>query len=437
MPAPRQVSAAVARRFLALHHLLAPPRSLPPEPASVLRVMDRLGALQFDPLTIAGRNHDLSLQARISGYRPEWTDRLLYRDRVLFEAINKMLSILPASEMPLYRNTWDRHQRAHERGTFAEHGEAVDLILGRISREGPLSALDFEHGGDIDWYWRPTNRTRALLEALWEAGRLGIERRVANRRYYDLTERLFPADLLAERRAEPDQLRHKLLSVHRAHGLAGSTGNDMWYAVVARADESDRRTRAPLRIQLRQELLDAGTLIAVEVEGIRGLRYFLAEELALLEQAEREVAADAPPGDARPGVSFLAPLDPLVWDREFLRRLYDFDYIWEVYVPAAKRRWGYYVLPLFFGDRFVGRIEPRIERPTNGRGATTVRILGLWWEQGFRPRQADGFVPAMRAALSAYRRFASASGIEWAPSLRAAGRLFGQGRQAAPAKARP
>jgi uncharacterized protein YcaQ len=429
MPDPRQVSAAVARRFLALHHLLAPPRSLPPEPASVLRVMERLGTLQFDPLTIAGRNHDLSLQARISGYQPGWTDQLLYRDRVLFEAFNKMLSILPVSEMPWYRISWDRNRRAHERETFAEHSEAVDSILERIRREGPLSALDFEHGGDIDWYWRPTNRTRALLEALWEAGTLGIERRVANRRYYDLAERIFPAALLAERREERDQLRHKLLSIHRAHGLAGASGNaDLWLGVTER-DESGRRSGA-VRAPLRQELLDSGALIPVEVEGIRGLRFVLADEAPLLDQADREVAAAAPPGGAQPGVSFLAPLDPLVWDRDLLRRLYGFDYVWEVYVPAARRRWGYYVLPLLFGDRFVGRIEPRIERPANGRGKTKVRIVGLWWEQGFRPRQADGFVPAMRAALSAYRRFAGAGGIDWGPGLEAAGRLFGQGRRA-------
>src|SRR5918992_6330573 len=92
---PREIPRAVARRFLALHHLLAPPRSLPPEPASVMRVVDRLGSVQFDPLEVAGRNHDLVLLARIAGYRRSWTDDLLYRDRVLYETYNKMLSILP------------------------------------------------------------------------------------------------------------------------------------------------------------------------------------------------------------------------------------------------------------------------------------------------------------------------------------------------------
>jgi uncharacterized protein YcaQ len=106
----RSISAATARRFLVRRHLLAPPRSLPPEPASVMRVMDRLGSLQFDPLEVAGRNHDLTLLARVAGYRRAWTDDLLYRDRVLYETFNKMLSLVPTAELstPVVRSTSTR-----------------------------------------------------------------------------------------------------------------------------------------------------------------------------------------------------------------------------------------------------------------------------------------------------------------------------------------
>ena len=118
-----------------------------------------------------------------------------------------------------------------------------------------------------------------------------------------------------------------------------------------------------------------------------------------------------------PAVTFLAPLDPFVWDRDLLRALFGFDYVWEVYVPETKRRWGYYVLPILFGDRLVGRIEPRIDRT-----ARTVRILGAWWEDGFEPGRADGFVEAMRAALADYLRFAGArsAGLGAGPVPRAA-----------------
>jgi hypothetical protein len=418
---PRSITPETARRFLALHHLLAPPRSLPTERTSVMAVMERLGTIQFDPLSIAGRNHDLVLHARIAGYRPEWTEELLYRDRVLFETLNKMLSLLPTAELPWHRYSWDRIRHHHDRETFPKHEEAVSAIVEAIRTHGPKSALDFEHGGDIDWYWRPTNRTRALLEALWEAGILGIERRVGNRRYYDLVERLYPAPLLEQRPPQRDQLRHRLLSIYRAHGLAGAGGDpSMWYGVRPYRDETGKAVAAPLRAQLLVDLLADGALAPVQVEGIRGTRYVVSSALPQLERAQAEIARGALPGDAPPGVAFLAPLDSLVWDRQLLRTLYDFDYIWEVYVPEAKRKWGYYVLPLWFGDRFVGRIEPRIERK-----AGVVRIVGLWFERGFVASRAEGFVPAFRDALGAYMDFADARRIEWAPALARYARLVG------------
>ena len=191
--APRPIPAAVARRFLVLRHLLAPPRALPAGEASVIAVVERLGSLQFDPLEIAGRNHDLVLQARIAGYRRETTDALLYERRLLFEAYNKGLSILPTAELPLYRLTWERARAEHDAAAFDEHAPLVEELLDRIRRDGPLSSTDVEPRVAIEWYWRPTNPVRAILEALAEAGILGIARREGNRRIYDLVERLFSA----------------------------------------------------------------------------------------------------------------------------------------------------------------------------------------------------------------------------------------------------
>jgi uncharacterized protein YcaQ len=391
--APHGISAPVARRFLAHRHLLAPPRSLPPGTPSVMRVVDRLGSLQFDPLEVAGRNHDLVLLARIEGYRRGMTDALLYEERALFEAYNKGLSLLPTAELPWYRISWDRARRRHQGGAFDEHAPLVEELLDRIRADGPLSPTDVAPRAAIDWYWRPTNQVRAILEALAEAGILGLRRREGNRRVYDLAERLFPPDLLAERRPEPEQRRHKLLSRHRAHGLLGNGGQaELWYGTAGTAVE---------RTELRAGLVADGTLLPVEVEGVRGTRYLLAEELDVIAQAEAELLDGLPPGGVPPAVAFLAPLDPYVWDRDFLRSLQGFDYVWEVYVPAARRRWGYYVLPILFGDRLVGRIEPRIDRR-----AGSLRVLDMWWEAGFDPLEAVGFVPALRVALDAHRRFA-------------------------------
>ncbi len=387
-----EISAAIARRFLVLRHLLAPPRSLPAEPESVLRVMDRVGSLQFDPLQIAGRNHDLVLLARIAGYRREWTDRWLYQDRVLYETYNKALSIVPTSELPWYRVTWDRHHAELSGSVFDEHAPLVEELLTRIRVGGPLLPREVGPRAAIDWYWRPTNQVRAILEALAQSGILGISRREGNLRVYDLVERLFPAELLAERHPESEQRRHRLLSRYRAGGLLGIGGQaELWLGTTRNVAE---------RTKLREELVAGGDIVRANVEGFKGERFFVATELPLLEQAGREVAAGAPPGGADPGVAFLAPLDPLCWDRDLLRRLFDFDYVWEVYVPAVKRRWGYYVLPILYGDRLVGRIEPRIERRSD-----TLRIAGVWWEDDFDPLADDGFAPAFAAAVVAHRDF--------------------------------
>jgi uncharacterized protein YcaQ len=423
MSTPIRSSRQAARRFLVARHLLAPPRALLPDPVSVRTVMERIGSLQFDPLDVTGRNHDLVLAARIPGYRRAWTDDLLYRDRWLYEAYNKGLSLLPTADLPFFRDGWDRERAAHEATTFRDHADLVAELLERIRVGGPLSSTDVEPRASIDWYWRPTNQVRAILEALAEAGILALSRRDGNRRVYDLTERLFPAELLARRTTHDEQRRHRLLSRYRAHGLLGASGgqSEIWYGTGRAGD----------RYRTRDGLIANGDLVEVEVDGVRGRRLVLASETGLLADAERWVAAregapsaeppdPGPPGADQSGVAFLAPLDPLMWDRDLLRSLFGFDYVWEVYVPAAKRRWGYYVLPILWGDRLVGRIEPRFDRR-----AGVLRVVGLWWEDGFDPLDAEGFADAFIDALVAHAAFGGMGRIGWPRGARhqALGRL--------------
>lgn len=385
--------------------MLAPPRALPARAASVLTVIERLGSLQFDPLEVPGaRNHDLVLHARVSGYRREWCDRWLYGpDRQLIELYNKGLNIVPLAQLPHYRITWDRNLPTYRDGILREQAAVAEAILERIEAEGPLSTASFsDHNHAVDWWWAPTRAARAVMEALFVSGRLGLARRDGNRRYYDLIERLVPADVLDPRESEDDAMRHRLLSRYRASGL--TTPGAQAEVMLGTGSAAERRQRTA-------DLVDAGDLLSVEVEGLRGPRYIVSSERPFLDSAE----------PIPPAVTFLAPLDPLMWDRRQLRELWDFDYLWEVYVPESKRRWGYYVLPILFGDRFVGRIEPRLDRKTG-----TLRVLGLWWEKGFSARQAAGFVEAMREALAGYLDFTEARRIDWPRSSDA--RLFGQPR---------
>jgi uncharacterized protein YcaQ len=401
-----EVTAEAARRFFVARHLLAPARSLNGGPDAVLEVFRRLGSVQFDPLAVAGRNHDLVLHARVADYNPAWLDELLYERRVVADAYNKGLNLVPTDELPLYRAP-----SAPATRILADNAEVAEQVLSRIRAEGPLSVVDFERGPKVDSMWGsewPTNVVRAVLDAYFASGALGIARRDGNRRYYDLAERLFPKKAVEREEPLRAQLRHKQLSRFRAHGLLGVGGaGDMWQGLGPSRPDPERPD-FPSRSEIRDELLADGAIVPVKVEGV-GKRFVLREEVELL----------AAPPEPPPSVAFLAPMDPFMWDRNLIPVLFDFDWVWEVFTPEPKRRWGYYVLPVIFRDRLVGRIEPRLDREPG-----VVHVIGLWGEDGFEPRGADGFVDAMREALRAYFGFARASRLEWAPHLNAEKRLF-------------
>ena len=386
------------RRFLVRRHLLAPPRSLPADPASVLAVIERLGLLQFDPIEVPGaRSHEIALHARIAGYRRRWCEVWLYGDdRRLIELYNKSLNILPMSELAHYRVTWDWNAPRMEAGILDAQNDVATAILARIEEEGPLSTAAFaDYNKVVDWWWAPTRVARAVMEALFVSGRIGIARREGNRRYYDLIERIVPAQRLAERSPLEVGRKHRLLSHFRATGMTSpttGTPTDPLYGLGKAAE----------RVRWTAELCEKGVLLPLAVEGLSGIRYMLAEEKPILDAAEHP--ADQP----SPGLSFIAPLDPLVWDRRLLRDLWGFDWRWEIYTPKAKRRWGYYVLPILYGDEFAGRIEPRYERSSR-----TLRILGITFEDGDAAMEDPRFLPALAEAVEAYRVFVGADRLTW------------------------
>jgi uncharacterized protein YcaQ len=401
-----KVTGEAARRFLVARHALGPARSLEGGPDAVLEVFRRLGSIQFDPIAVAGRTHDLVLHARVAGYEPAWCD-VLYERHEIVEAYNKGLSFVLVSDYPWFRGRLSRRWAE----ALEENADVAAQVLERIRVEGPMSSLDFERakGESTDWFGLPRNTVAVVLEAFSLTGVLGLAYRDGNRRYYDLLERLLPAEVLARDVPIVEQFRHRLLSRFRAHGLLGVAGVGDIFGGIGPAKPDPRVPGYPGRTALREELIADGAIVPVDVEGVRGKRFVLAEEVAALED----------PPEPPASVAFLPPFDALVWDRPLLGSLFDFDYVWELFIPPEKRRWGWYVLPMLFRDGFVGRIEPRI----NGESGR-VEILDLWWEDGFAPRRVEGFVDAMREALRAYLVFAGATRLEWAPHLSTEKRLF-------------
>ena len=391
-----ELTAEQARRFLVRRHFLAPPRSLPARPESVLRVVRELGSVQFDPLEVTGaRNDDLVLAARIRNYRRGWMERWLYgppAERQLFEAYNKSLNILPVEELPVHRVDWEQwgaREGPYHRLLTTQGHVAAD-ILDRLGREGPLPGSAFvERGADrLHWGWGKITVPRALLYGLFRTGQIGIARREGNVRVYDRMEKLFPPALLAARLPDEEVRRHQLLSRFRGVGLLGlRAGAEIWSGTVPARE----------RARLTEGMVADGALRRVQVKGVRDERYMLASDARFLRGGALR----------RREVALLAPLDPLVWDRELLRQLFDFDYVWEVYTPVKSRKHGYYVLPVLWGDRLVGRIEPRIDRK-----AGVLRVPAPQLERRMPRTERLDFEAALERALEAHRRFSGAARIE-------------------------
>jgi uncharacterized protein YcaQ len=370
------IPARAARRFLIARHLTP----LPARPRSVLTLVRRLGALQFDPIEMAGaRNHEITLFARVRGYEKGWCERWLYgAERLLFEAYNKALNILPIEELPYHH---DAACASGHRKLLARNARDVERVLAMLRADGPLPSSAFSRAIDrrvTDGWGSATRAGRLIVEGLFITGRVAIARREGNTRWYDLVERLYPAELLARKVTGLERARHRLLTRVRGLGLLGAGGAAELHAGIGTAAE---------RRALLAALTAEGILVQVDVAGVTGPRWVLAGEAPLL----------ADPGQAPAGATLLAPLDPLLWDRRLVRELFGFDYTWEIYTPPARRKDGAYVLPVVYGDRLAGRIEPRFDRDTG-----TLRIE-MW-----RPEPGFKRTAALDEALERYRRFVGA-----------------------------
>jgi uncharacterized protein len=385
------------RQFLLTHHRLWPPRSLAGKPG-ILDFIEHVGCIQYDPINVVGRNPDLVLQARIGDYRHGFLDELLYQDRLLLDGWDKLASIHLTQDWPYFsrhRNMMKTHYSASLEPAMA----VAPLVRQEIAQRGPLSSLDFDHKESIDWVWgRPGRQVRAAMDLLYAMGELGIHRRANTRRYFDLIERLLPADLLAAPDPNPGEQEYQDWHVLRrvgSMGLANPRAVETWLGIYG--------VKTPQRRAALDRLVSAGKLARVILEGGTQRELFLRSvDLPVYHEAQE---ARLPNHRA----AFMAPLDNMLWDRDLLRWIFDFDYIWEVYKPAEQRAYGYYVLPVLYGDRFVARVDARYDRKS-GR----LIIRNWWWEAGVRPDLAMG--TALTECLSEFVRYLGAQELILEPS---------------------
>ena len=358
------------------------------------------GCIQYDPVDVCGKNAELTLQARVKGFRKSMLAELLYRDRLLVDYADKELSIWPAEDWP-YFSPYRERSRALG-ASFSGLAELEREALAYIRANGPVSSDTLPIEGEIFWHssmhwsgnWhRKSQAARSVLEQLYTDGVLVIHHKNGSRKFYDLAERHLDASLLAAEDPCGDdeaRLRWRVLRRIGAVGLLWDKNSPAFLGIELNAEQR-RRALAGLEA--------AGAILPARVEGLKPLFYYRAED----EPRMRAVLAGTL--DRKPRMEFLAPLDPLLWDKALVAALWDFRYSWEIYTPADKRKYGYYTLPILWGETFVGRIEAVADRRTG-----TLRVKKLWLEPGVR--RAKKLQAALDRTLRRFSRFNDCTAVE-------------------------
>jgi uncharacterized protein len=394
------IPTATARRLLlGAQGLLDDPRGKA-TPDRIYELIERMGFVQVDSINIVERAHHLILAARVQGYRPKLLERLLERDRRLFEHWTHDASAIPTVWYPFWKPRFERYrQRVLGHPWWLERvgpepQKVFDHVLERIVREGPLMAKDFEDerpaGTDKTWWgWKPQ---KAALEYLWRTGQLTVARRQSFHKVYDLAARVYPEAHAAPSPNPEEHLDWACRSALERLGIATSGEIAGFWHSVSIEDAKAWAERAAA----------AGEIAEVQVETLDG-----SKPRAAWAVPDWESRAAALP-QAPPRIRLLAPFDPILRDRKRTQRLFDFDYRFEAFVPEPQRKHGYYVMPILEGDRLVGRLDPKLHRD---QGVLEVRAL--WWEPGVK--ESKGRRAALEAALDRLARLVGASAVRARP----------------------
>lgn len=384
-----RVTAAQARTLLLDAQGLTGDPARSATASAVMKVVDQLGFVQLDSIQRIERAHHLILGARLDGYRQATLHHLAFEKRALFEHWTHDASLIPTQLYGLWKPRFVRSEKRlrnlnwfmHRLGTGASATRAINKVLTRITREGHTRARDFDrgdHGRATGWWdWTPE---KMALEYLWRTGRLAIAGRDGFHKIYDLIERVLPHAHAAPEPSAEELVEWACLSALERLGTATSTELARFWGAISVA-------RAAVWCR---EGVSAGRLVPVSLASQNGSKPRAG--FALPDWERRAKRAPAVPDRTR----LLSPFDPVMRDRQRVERLFGFDYRFEAFVPAAKRTWGYYVLPILEGDRLIGRVDPRFDR---ARGEVVTE--GLWWEPGIKPTRAR--LRALEEALERIR----------------------------------
>ncbi|NKB67393.1 MAG: hypothetical protein GKR89_10060 [Candidatus Latescibacteria bacterium] len=377
---PMDLSLAQARH-LALHT-----QGLTTNAADANTTFDRLGYVQIDTIAVIERAHHHILWTRQNNYTTDQLNDLQMHQRTIFEYWAHAAAFLPMADYRYYRPRMLATRKSERHIQWRrDNSRLVRQVLQRIRKEGALAAADFEDTSGKRgpwWDWKPAKRA---LELLYDTGELMVSGRRQFQRLYDLPERVLPADLDTSNPTPAERARFSVSRTLQAHGLA--------------ALRQFRLGLAPSKDlpKALEQLQASGAVVPIKLEGT-STPYFAWQD-----------ALDQVPAKLEPQCHLLSPFDNLVIDRPRLEQLFGFHYRIECYVPAAKRQYGYFTLPILWGDRLVGRLDPKAQRQ---QGVFEVR--GLFFEPDFAAY--DDLLPALAQRLQRFAAFNGCGEITIAPT---------------------
>jgi uncharacterized protein YcaQ len=388
------ISPLLARRLAITRQRLAGPTPKP-DPVSMLDVTRDIGCLQLDPISVVARSHLLVMFSRLGPYEAAHLDKLLFEDRALFEYWAHCASIVLTEDYPLFSSLmrsfpWSDRTRQW----VAQNEKLKRYALTRIRKHGPLLSRELEEDGIHPKAWVSTGWTSGrnisrMLDYLWIGGKIMVAGREGIQKKWDLTERVLPEWTPRERLSERERERRSVLRAIR--GLGVGTQRHINYHFTRGRYPNLARTLADLEADGRIAQVNIGE----GRETWPGAWYMARDDVPALERLGN--------GEWHPRTVLLSPFDNLICDRNRTELMFDFNFRIEIYTPKAKRKFGYYVLPILHGDRIVGRVDPEMDRE---RGALTVNAA--YTEPG-----APAVGAEVRGAIESLAFFLGASKINY------------------------
>jgi hypothetical protein len=372
------------RRYLLLKQLLLPSQSLNGQ-KGINKVFNTIRSIQFDPLNPCGNNVDLTLQARVNGIHPQDYYLWLYKQRKGIEFFDKELCIVPIKDFSSCKKSFSNNWKKKANDFIQKNSTAIDQLILRIKKDGEISSSQIKDDRKINNFWGNPRWGRATLEILWRTGKLTISKRENGRKYYDLPSKIYGKNFIwtEKNNINPAKVIRRIRSV----GLLPKSGTGQGWLGLGTGKQI---------LPVVDQLLKKKLLTEIEIEGIKKTYVMSSSDVHLLKRTKIN--------NSKNNIVFLAPLDNLLWDRNMIKDIFDFEYKWEVYTPKHQRKYGHYALPILYGDKLIGRIEPR-------QVDKTLEIRGLWLEPNFQWNKIVD--KSFNGYLNKFKDYLGVQAIEW------------------------